>query len=261
MKTSPYKQLLAGASALALATLMAVPSLAQTTRRAAPDSRPAPPAAAPVGGVVQAAEPLGTISFKAAHETHANEGHFKKWRFTEINKPADGIVGGSATIEIDITSISAKQQVETEENPRLTNHLKANDFFDAEKFPKAILKISDIKKAEAAEGEEAPENAYTAMGQLTVREVSAPISFDFTVVQETPLKIAGTAKVNRDTHTIGAPFEEGNPRSIQQLVDVEFETLVPDTILPPVDELVEEAKEAMPAPPQRPQRPTSRRAN
>lgn len=261
MTKSRFNRSLAGASALVLATMIAVPSLAQTTRRAAPDSRPAPPAAAPAGGVVQAAEPLGTISFKAAHATHANEGHFKRWRFTEINKPADGIVGGSATIEIDITSISAKQQVETEENPRLTNHLKADDFFDAAKFPKAVLKISDIQKAAAEEGEEAPENTYSAKGQLTVREVSAPITFDFKVVQETPLKIAGTAKVNRDTHTIGAAFEEGNPRSIQQLVDVEFETLVPDTILPVVEELVEEAKEAAPAPPQRPQRPTSRRAN
>jgi polyisoprenoid-binding protein YceI len=65
----------------------------------------------------------------------------------------------------DVNSIST-------ENEKRDNHLKSDDFFNAEKFPKMIFKAVSMKKA--------GNNKFKLTGDLTIRDVTKRITLDVT---------------------------------------------------------------------------------
>jgi len=73
-----------------------------------------------------------------------------------------------------IETIVKIESVSTE-NEKRDNHLKGNDFFNAEKFPEMVFKGSKVEKTE---------NGYVAHGSLTIRDVTKNI--------EMPFKVTGT---------------------------------------------------------------------
>ncbi|WP_161891004.1 YceI family protein [Pontibacter russatus] len=86
------------------------------------------------------------------------------------------LVGGS--FEIDMTSITDTDITNPEFNAKLTNHLKSEDFFSAEKHPVSTFKITKatpIAKAKAG----APN--YTITGDLTIKGITNAITFPATV--------------------------------------------------------------------------------
>jgi len=86
------------------------------------------------------------------------------------------LMGGS--FEIDMTSITDTDITNPEFNAKLTNHLKSEDFFSAEKHPVATFKITKatpISKAQAG----APN--YTITGDLTIKGITNAITFPATV--------------------------------------------------------------------------------
>ena len=72
---------------------------------------------------------------------------------------------GSADITIDIASATAHV-------PKLSDHLRSEDFFDAAKFPTAAFKSSDIR----FEGDKPASIA----GELTMKGVSKPVTLAVT---------------------------------------------------------------------------------
>jgi len=78
------------------------------------------------------------------------------------------IVGG--TFVLDMTSINATD-VSGESQKRLNGHLKNGDFFEVEKFPTAIFKITSVKKNN--------DKIYSRLvtGDLTVKGKTSSISF------------------------------------------------------------------------------------
>jgi polyisoprenoid-binding protein YceI len=52
------------------------------------------------------------------------------------------------------------------------NHLKGDDFFNAGKYPKMTFKGTGLKKVSG--------NKYTLSGELTIRDVTKPITLDVT---------------------------------------------------------------------------------
>jgi polyisoprenoid-binding protein YceI len=98
------------------------------------------------------------------------EGEFKKF---------DGVFSSSksdwtdlkAEVSVDVASIST-------DNEMRDNHLKGNDFFNAEKFNKINFKSTGIKMLE--------KNKYVLTGELTVRDVTKKV--------ELPLVYGGTVK-------------------------------------------------------------------
>ncbi|MDD9150047.1 MULTISPECIES: YceI family protein [unclassified Sporolactobacillus] len=82
----------------------------------------------------------------------------------------------SGTVTTDdngtITAIDAKidaASIETRNEDR-DNHLKSADFFDVEKFPEIHFVSTSVTKKDDEE--------YTVEGNLTIKDVTKPISFD-----------------------------------------------------------------------------------
>jgi len=70
-----------------------------------------------------------------------------------------------ATVEATIKMNS----INTEASGR-DNHLKSDDFFNAEKFPEIKFKSTSFKKT--------GDNAYKIIGDMTIRDSTKPVTFD-----------------------------------------------------------------------------------
>ena len=86
------------------------------------------------------------------------------------------VVGG--TVEIDMNSITNLDIADKEYNQKLVGHLKSDDFFSAEKHPKATFKITSLTPIKGAKAGAAN---YTAKGNLTIKGISNPVSFPVNV--------------------------------------------------------------------------------
>lgn len=78
----------------------------------------------------------------------------------------------SGAFEVDMTSIKVLDMT-GEYADKLLGHLKSDDFFSTDKFPKATLVITEGKKA--ANG------TYELKGDLTIKGITKPISFPATI--------------------------------------------------------------------------------
>lgn len=84
------------------------------------------------------------------------------------------LVGGNFTVDmtsINTTDLSGKGK----EN--LDGHLKADDFFGADKYPTATLKFVSLGKKS--------NNIYAVTADLTIKGITHPVKFDMTVNQNT----------------------------------------------------------------------------
>ncbi len=81
------------------------------------------------------------------------------------------LTGGN--IVIDMTSITCKDLPATP-NKKLLRHLKSDDFFGVANFPTAELNITEVKKSDTG---------YTVTGNLTIKGISKPVTFDTTVTK------------------------------------------------------------------------------
>ena len=98
------------------------------------------------------------------------------------------LVGG--TFNVDMTSLTSTD-LTGEYLGKLNGHLKSEDFFGTEKFPTATLVF---KKATI----KAP-NVYTVTGDLTIKGITKPITFDLATTKNTA---ATTFKVDRTKYDI-----------------------------------------------------------
>lgn len=85
----------------------------------------------------------------------------------EVLVEKNKVVGGS--VELDMTSIS-----DVDNNQRLVNHLKSDDFFSSEKFPIATFKITRVSPIKGAKD---GQPNYTLAGNLTIKGISNPLAF------------------------------------------------------------------------------------
>lgn len=88
-----------------------------------------------------------------------------KGRFTSVDLQytgdGDDFSGGSVIVTIDLNS------VETFDEKR-NAHLRSDDFFSVEKYPKMIFKSKEIRKT--------GENEYSVRGDLTIRDITREIT-------------------------------------------------------------------------------------
>jgi len=92
------------------------------------------------------------------------EGSFKTFNGS-ITSTSPDFSGSAIDFTADVASIS------TDNNMRDT-HLKSDDFFNAEKYPKMTFKSTSFKKVEG--------NKYVLVGNLTLRDVTKSVKFDVT---------------------------------------------------------------------------------
>lgn len=90
------------------------------------------------------------------------EGSFKKFDGSFTASKAD-FTDAAINFTIDVNSIDT-------DNDARDKHLKADDFFNAEQFPAATFKSTSFKKVSG--------NKYKLTGNLTIRNVTKPVTFD-----------------------------------------------------------------------------------
>ena len=100
------------------------------------------------------------IMFKVKHLMISTvTGIFKKFDATlEVNE--DDLTQAKATFEADVDSVDTK-------NEQRDAHLKSDDFFNAEQFPKMTFKSTSIKKS--------GDDEYRLIGDLTLRDITRPV--------------------------------------------------------------------------------------
>ncbi len=100
------------------------------------------------------------VMFKVKHLMIATAtGVFKKFDATlEINE--EDFTNAKVTFEADVDSVDTK-------NEQRDAHLKSDDFFNAEQFPKLTFKSTSIEKSS--------DDEYRLHGDLTIRDITKPV--------------------------------------------------------------------------------------
>lgn len=147
-----------------------------------------------------------SVSFAVKHISVSNiRGHFKNVSGTILFDPADP-AGFAVDASVDADSVWTGYDKRDE-------HLRSQDFFHAEEHPKISFRSSGARQTGP--------NHYAVTGDLTVRGITLPITFDVETAGpvrspyggETTLGIHAAVSVNR--HDFGVtwnePMEDGNP--------------------------------------------------
>ena len=103
------------------------------------------------------------IGFAVAHMgVSETEGKFTDYEAKIVSK-SDDFDGADVEFSAKVATIDT-------DNERRDNHLKSDDFFNAEKFPELKFKGKLVKEG----------STYKLKGDLTMRDVTKPVVFDVT---------------------------------------------------------------------------------
>lgn len=98
------------------------------------------------------------------------------------------LVGGNFVV--DMTSI-VNEDLEGSYKAKLEGHLKSDDFFGVEKYPTASFTITDVEMTSAG--------MYKVTGDLTIKGITNPISFDASVKDN---QASATLTVDRSKYNV-----------------------------------------------------------
>jgi len=129
----------------------------------------------------------GTISWTAKNERYAADGGFASWNFANVDMD-DDIESLNADMVIDLASVNEKSE-------KLAEHLRQWDYFNVDKYTTAIANISNVRQ----EGD-----GYVADLTLKMRNAEQVIESPFEVVSTNPLRVKGSADVDRRIFKIGS---------------------------------------------------------
>jgi polyisoprenoid-binding protein YceI len=103
------------------------------------------------------------VGFSVSHMVITDvEGYFKEY---DANVTTNGDDFSTATVEFTINTNSIFT-----DNEKRDNHLRSDDFFNAEKYSQMIFKGKSIKKV--------GENKFKLVGDFTIRDVTKSIELD-----------------------------------------------------------------------------------
>lgn len=98
------------------------------------------------------------------------DGSFKKFDGTVTASKAD-LTDAKINFTVDVASINTSVEMRD-------NHLKSDDFFNAEKYPKmTFVSTSFNKKPQKGAKQMANSNTYYLTGDLTIRDVTKKVTF------------------------------------------------------------------------------------
>lgn len=108
-------------------------------------------------------KPHSKISFNVIHMAITEvEGEFTDFD-AKVTSTSDDFHNADVEFTAKVSSIDT-------ENERRDNHLRSDDFFNAEKFPEIKFKGKLVKEG----------NGYKLKGDFTMRDVTKPVAFDVT---------------------------------------------------------------------------------
>jgi polyisoprenoid-binding protein YceI len=136
------------------------------------------------------------INFTITHFFTPVDGSFEEYSSEIYFDPSD-LENSSIDVTIPVSSINT-------ENDRRDNHLKSDDFFNAEEWPNIHFVSNKI--------EQTGDNQFVAHGELTIRDVTREFELPFELlgVMDHPMqdgqKVAGisaSAQLNRTDYGVG----------------------------------------------------------
>lgn len=105
------------------------------------------------------------VKFSVVHMVVSEtEGYFKTYSGKAVTTTPD-FDGATIEFSVDVNSINT-------DNADRDKHLRSDDFFNAEKFPKMTFKSTSFKKLSG--------NNYELTGDLTIRDVTKRVTFQVT---------------------------------------------------------------------------------
>lgn len=120
-----------------------------------------------------------------------HEGGFKK-----VDGTALVVDGDPGSLKLDVTIATESLY---SDNEQLTAHLKASDFFDVKRYPKATFKSNKVAKSK---------DGYTITGDLTLLGKTKSVSFPAKIsATEKSLMINGDLEIDRTA--FGMKYGEG----------------------------------------------------
>ena len=120
------------------------------------------------------------VGFSAKHLAVSTvHGHFSKFDgFFE--GPDDDFTQARGEVKIDVASLSTKTD-------QRDNHLRSADFFDADKYPYITYKLTSIEPID--------EENFRVIGELTVKDVTKPLTLEATIEGRLPDPFGGKERV------------------------------------------------------------------
>ncbi|NRF38873.1 YceI family protein [Pedobacter foliorum] len=107
----------------------------------------------------------------------------------------------TGSFDIDTRTITVTDLTDESANTKLVGHLKSDDFFSAEKFPKANFVISSATKITG--------NQYNVKGKLTIKGITNEVSFP-AVIAVNGKKLTANAKITIDRTKYDIKFRSKN---------------------------------------------------
>lgn len=107
-----------------------------------------------------------TLGWVGKKVTGQHNGYLK-FESGKLELDGENIKGGNFVV--DMTSLTVEDIKDEKTNGMLVGHLKSDDFFSVETYPKANLVVEKATKS----GE-----TYTITGKLTIKGATHPITFD-----------------------------------------------------------------------------------
>jgi polyisoprenoid-binding protein YceI len=191
---------------------------------------PAPTATAPTTGSgsaaaapTPAAEPAPVanadhITVLANHEP-AKPGDpvavkFEKFTVTKAAFDPANLEGGTATIELDLASISSGSE-------KRDGHLKTPSYIDLAKFTTATIDVANVKKQ--------GDKGYTADAKVKFRDIEKTYPVTFEVVEATAdsVRIKGQQKFTRADFKVGT--EPGPEESVAKDLEIQLQLTLKKT--------------------------------
>jgi len=109
------------------------------------------------------------------------------------------ITGGS--FEMDMSNLTVEDLTDAGSNEKLTGHLKSDDFFSVAKFPKAMMKITNVKTTDG--------KTYEITANLTIKGITTPVTFPATLAMVNG-KMVTTAEIKFDRTKYDIKYRSGS---------------------------------------------------
>jgi polyisoprenoid-binding protein YceI len=140
-----------------------------------------------------------SIGFTVRHMVVAKvHGHFKRFS-GQLTVDGDSFATGSAEVELDTASIDTGVEMRD-------NHLRSEDFFAAERFPKLRFRSQRV--------EQVSKDQYRVVGELTIRDITRQVTLDteFLGQVKDPFgnqRLAFNARTRIDRRDFGLTWNKG----------------------------------------------------
>ncbi|MDX2090220.1 MAG: YceI family protein [Kofleriaceae bacterium] len=151
------------------------------------------------------------------HEPKPNdpvEVKFSKFKVTKASFDPKNLEGGTATIEIDLSSLSSGSE-------KRDGHLKSEGYIDIAKFTTATIDIANVKKKD--------DTHYAADAKVSFHGVDKTYPVEFEVVETTAdsVKVRGTQKFARADFNLGK--EPGPEETVAKEIEIKLQLTLKKT--------------------------------